>query len=94
MALNKIMTDHKGVTTTYHKIDNVEVEKNDTGYQLYLHLMSYVSEAWRFASKNNYAAQSSYLVSASLEEVENMPIMTVAYHALKQLDAFIDAEDC
>ena len=108
MALAKEITNPVGITTTYHKISNVEFvkmvntevdpETNETKYypvyKIKAIVYSYVDKNIREKAVHLCAERKQIELYASLEEVESTPILEVIYGKLKELEIFTDAVDC
>ena len=101
MALYKEITDRKGVTTRYHKIDKMSIvktaPKNETSDKTHIicaALMSYASEDYRRANDDNAITSRDYHFPVTLDEISTTPILTLAYNKLKALPTFDGAEDC
>ncbi len=88
MALQKTITDNKGISTTYHRVSHVSLNNND----LSCTLQSYVSEIYR--ENENYANAQPYFFVITVEEEESMGIRALCYTKLKELEEWADATDC
>lgn len=88
MALLKNRTDDRGITTTYHKVDNVSL--NDG--RLHFLVRSYVSKEYR--QNASEVDTLNYFFNITTEEEESMGIRQLCYSKLKTLEAWSDAEDC
>lgn len=88
MALSKTITSMKGVTTTYHKVDEVNLRDNI----LHCQLNSYISKEYReFEQPADY---HFYEFEITVEEEESMGIRQLAYKKLKETPTWSDAIDC
>lgn len=88
MALLKTITNEKGVTTTYHKVNDVSLYNNT----LNCFMESYVSEEYRNAG---YSADSLiFTFNITVEEEESMGIRALCYTKIKELQEWQDAQDC
>lgn len=97
MALKKTITNANGVLADYHKISNVRVGKRnneDSDYAVVVVVDSYVSAEIRNKGANLIAVRNSKSLTATLEEIESKPILTLAYDKLKETEDFKGAEDC
>ena len=88
MALNKTITSDNGITTTYHKINDLYLRQST----LICSLASYVSAD--YAISNLPAMTSSIDFDITIEEEESMGIRQLAYTKLKELPEWEDATDC
>ena len=88
MALLKVKTNDEGVTTTYHKVNNVTVRDNT----LHCFVNSYVSQDYREVDRS--ADSSAYRFEITLEEEESMGSRKLAYKKIKELPEWEGAEDC
>ena len=88
MALAKVFTDEKGISTSYHKIREATL----TADRLYCSLESYVSKDYRDANKP--AGFKSFTFDVTLEEEESMGIRALCYTKIKALSTWEDATDC
>lgn len=94
MALKKVITDHKGISTSYHKITDISVRgKENEFYSAHAALKSYVSEDIRQESVNNEVEISFYYFNLTEEEM-NGNIFVTMYNKIKALEKFEGAEDC
>lgn len=104
MALNKTITNEKGIATSYHKIGDVIVNKLDVEaldgeaaeqrYALSISVESFVSSEFRQKSERLIAERRSLMPICTLEEIESIPLMTLCYKKLKENEVFAGAEDC
>ena len=108
MALNKVITNEVGVTTTYHKIDEINMRKilateiNAETEETYtiekvnvtVSIFSYVTKEIRDLSIRNAASRRKLFFDCSLDDIKNKPIYTVLYDKIKELKPFKDATDC
>ena len=89
MALLKSFIDGAGVTTNYHKINQVTVNNN----KVLCIMSSYISKECRdlnYSEVNNRTFQFDITV----EEEESMGIRQLCYKKIKELEQWADAEDC
>ena len=95
MALKLNITNNKGITTTYHRIDEVVVRKNSNEkYSLMVQMMSYVNEIMRRVSTHNFVETKTYEIICTAEEIENQSVIKICYDKLKNRSVFDGAEDC
>lgn len=97
MALNKKIIKHNGLSVTYHKIRNVNIDCSGEQAIMTILIDSYVDESYRIKEKNKElfdAALSTdaYVVEADIKN-NNMSFSDI-YKKLKKLDIFADATDC
>ena len=102
MALLKEITDSKGVTCGYHKIERISLDGN----VLIAEVASYTSQEFRdieidkrdaeegYYDGKNIVARHSYWIHITIEEEESMGIRKLAYQKLKTLPDWEGAEDC
>lgn len=88
MALSKVKTNATGVTTTYHRVNDVSLQSNT----LNCSLRSYVSQEYREA--NRPADRAHFEFEITLEEEESMGIRQLCYKKIKELPEWADAADC
>ena len=88
MALLKNQTNQDGVTTSYHKINNLSLRDSVLSCQL----SSYVSKEYR--SLERPADSYAFRFFITVEEEESMGIRQLAYAKIKALEQWMDAEDC
>ena len=88
MALLKLITNPTGVTTSYHRVNDVSLEDGT----LYCSLQSYVSKEYREA--NHPADHSHFDFEITVEEEESMGIRQLCYAKIKGLENWSDATDC
>lgn len=101
MALNKAITNEKGITTNYHKIGTLSLvkvtpkeETDETSHLLCVNVSSFVSEDYRRESEKLAVSSRDYNFKITLAELTETPILTLAYNKLKSLPMFDGAEDC
>lgn len=97
MALNKKIIKHNGLSTTYHKIRNVNIDCSGEQTVMTILIDSYADESYRVKEKNEElfnAALSTdvYVVEADIKN-DNLSFSDI-YKKLKKLDIFADAKDC
>ena len=93
MALKKVITDKKGVSTSYHKIIEIAVAgKEDNAYRAHAVLKSYVSEDIRQESVDNEVVVKFYYFNLTEDEINNNIFVTM-YNKIKTLPEFEDAEN-
>lgn len=88
MALNKEIIAENGVTTTYHRVDHVNLNDNI----LFFQVSSYVSEIYRSLDKP--VVTNHYDYEITLGEEESMGIRQLCYAKLKESEYWADAIDC
>lgn len=101
MALNKAITNEKGITTNYHKVGTLSLVKyipkedtDDTSHLLCVNVYSFVSEDYRRESEKLAVSNRDYHIKVTLAELSETPILALAYNKLKSLPIFENAEDC
>ena len=101
MALNKAITNAKGIETSYHKICKISLvkskpknEEDETSHLICANVFSYVTEEHRRAAENSAVSNRDYHIKVTLAELETTPMLTLAYARLKALPMFEGAEDC
>ena len=101
MALNKAITDAKGITTNYHKVGTLSLvkyvpknETDETSHILCVNVSSFVSEEYRRESEKLAVSNRDYHIKVTLAELSETPVLTLAYNKLKSLPIFEGAEDC
>jgi hypothetical protein len=88
MALSKVKTNATGITTTYHRVNDVILQDNS----LNCSLCSYVSQEYREA--NRPADYSHFEFEITLEEEESMGIRKLCCKKIKELPEWAEAADC
>ena len=88
MALLNTITSSKGVTTTYHKVNEVTVHNGD----MYCQVNSYVSKDYRDLERP--ADYLHFEFQITVEEEESMGIRQLAYKKIKGLPEWSEAVDC
>ena len=88
MALLKEIVNEKGITTNYHKIGHVSLRDNVAS----CFVDSYVSKDYR--EKEHSADSQMFRFEITTEEEESMGIRKLCYTKIKQLDEWVDSEDC
>ena len=91
MALQKNILETNGVTTTYHRIENVFLGHDRT---LSCVLASYVTADFANASRNKINSNHFSFENVSVEEEESMGVRKLAYTKIKELEQWADATDC
>ena len=101
MALNKAITNAKGITTNYHKVGNLSLvkytpknEADETSHLICANVASFVSEEYRRESEKLAVSSRDYHIKITLAELETVPMLALAYAKLKSLLAFEGAVDC
>ena len=101
MALNKAITNEKGVTTNYHKVGTLSLvkhapkdETDETSHLLCVNVSSFVSEEYRRESEKLAVSSRDYHIKVTLAELETTPLLALIYAKLKALPIFEGAEDC
>ena len=75
------------------EVDNEDKWEAQKSYKLNFRVFSYVSQEIRTNNNDNYVVFNDITVTASLEEIENTPIIKLAYNKLKDTETFANAED-
>lgn len=88
MALTKQMTNDAGISTSYHKVESVNLSNG----LLCFDIGSYVSEEYR--QLNKPASYVTHCCEITLAEEESMGIRSLCYYKLKEEDEWKDATDC
>ena len=95
MALKLNITNNKGITTTYHRIDEVTVRKSaNDKYMLTARMKSYTTEDVRRKAGSLFADESTHNIVCLREEIETKPVIGICYDKLKHRKEFAGAEDC
>lgn len=93
MALKKLITQRNGITTEYHRVQNIEVNNGEENTRLIVALQSYVDESYREQGVANIAARRTYVFDVPTDVVTSNNIFHVAYGLIKTLPDFEGAED-
>ena len=88
MALLNSITSTRGVTTTYHKVNEVTVHNGN----MHCQVNSYVSKDYRELERP--ADYLHFEFSITVEEEESMGIRQLAYKKIKELPEWSEAVDC
>ena len=100
MALKKLITNRKGIATSYHKIKEVTVQKinpradGEESVSLFIIVSSFVTQSYREASDQLSADSARYTLVCPLKDLVSTPILALCYDKLKELPVFKNAEDC
>ena len=93
MALNKLITQRNGVTTEYHRVQNIEITNLGDNASLMIMLQSFIDESYREKGLSNAVARRVYDFEVSNDVVTSNNIYQVAYGLIKTLPDFEDATD-
>ena len=91
MALYKEILGNNGVTTSYHRVNNVVLDHDRT---LGCILESYVSNDYAKNDFNCVEACCLTFKGVTLEEEESVGIRKLVYKKIKELEDWSDASDC
>lgn len=100
MALFKNITKSNGITTSYHKVTSVTIDKEHGSHveqsgddiQLVVRLTSYFNKEYR---ENEQPIESKiFYFNITSEEEESTSARKLAYTKIKTLAEWADAEDC
>ena len=97
MALNKKIIKHNGLSTTYHKIRNVNIDCSGEQNVMTILMDSYADESYRIKEKNKELFNAALSTDAYVVEADTKKDdlnFTNIYKKLKKLDIFADATDC
>ena len=92
MALKKEIIQENGISTNYHKISLINLNTKDNDNALIVTVESFLNEEYR--KKNCSILSTNYIFNIQQDEDINVGIRALGYQKLKELDIFIDAEDC
>lgn len=97
MALNKKIIKNNGLSTSYHKIRNVNMDCSGEQTIMTILIDSYADENYRIKEKNEEIINAALSTDAYIVEVDtkndNLNFSNI-YKKLKKLDVFEDATDC
>lgn len=91
MALYKEIKEENGVVTRYHRIQNFRVHTGNVR-QAVVTVGSYVDSETRKSGIPYTAAESVYVLPIG-DELNEVPILTCLYTALKENECFREAAD-
>lgn len=94
MALKKTITYENGISTSYHRINHVSIQKRkDNSFDLSVSVASYVNEAIRLNDIRNEVHTDYVRFIVPIDSLKNDDVYSVCYSFLKNTDEFADAED-